>query len=337
MDNMGPMPLVVLAILASGYLFEFINGFHDTANAVATIIGTRVLKRGVAICFAALLNFAGAMIGTAVAKTIGKDIIHEDAINSSVILCGLLGAIVWNLFTWYHGLPSSSSHALIGGLVGVAVVESGWSSVQYTGVIKVMLGLVLTPIISLFGACLMMVMMRWICMGILKTKLDRSFRILQLFSAGFMAFSHGSNDAQKTMGIITITLLAAGLQVPGADGSFQVQTWVIVTCALTMALGTGAGGSRITNNVIKIVELDPAKGFVAESFSAILILIATIIGLPVSTTHTLSSAVAGTGWSEGPAAVRWLLVFRMVWAWVFTIPCSALLGSIFALIWKAFS
>jgi len=311
--------LVVIAALA----FDYINGFHDAANAVATVVSTGVLPLRTAILLAALLNFAGALTGTSVAATIGKGLIEPSAVTQVVVLSALLAATFWNLATWYFGIPSSSSHALVGGLVGSALAHAGGRSIRSEGLIKIIESLVVSPLVGFAFGFALMVAIVWACRGRSPSRLSWTFRRLQVASAGFLALSHGSNDAQKTMGIIAMSLaLYAGASQAGAH--FHVPLWVMVACAVAMGAGTMAGGVRIIKTMgTKIIELKPVDGFAAETSAAVTILAASHLGMPVSTTHVLSGAIMGVGSSRRVSAVRWGVTVRIMWAWVLTIPVSA--------------
>ena len=311
-------------VIVAALIFDFINGFHDAANAIATVVSTGVLPLRTAILLAAVLNFLGALTGTAVASTIGKGLITPDAITQVVVLSALIGAIFWNLFTWYHGIPSSSSHALIGGLVGAGVAGAGAPAVHFDGVLKIVKSLVISPLVGFLLGLLIIVVLQWVFRRGRPAKLSRMFRVLQLFSSGFMAVSHGSNDAQKTMGVITMSLVAAGMVEHHGD-VFSVPFWVMIVCAAAMGLGTACGGVRIIKTMgTKIIDLKPIHGFAAETSAATTIIFASHLGLPVSTTHVISGAIMGVGSSEGVSAVRWGTSVRILWAWVLTIPISAL-------------
>jgi PiT family inorganic phosphate transporter len=317
--------LVVVAALA----FDYINGFHDAANAVATVVSTGVLPLRTAVLLAALLNIIGAFHGTAVASTIGQGLVAPEAVSQVVVLSALVGAIAWNLFTWYFGIPSSSSHALVGGLVGAGIARAGARAIQLSGLLKVVESLVLSPLVGFVLGFILMITLFWICRRGRPARVSGTFRHLQMLSAGFMAVSHGSNDAQKTMGIITMSLAAYGA-VAGEPGRFAVPAWVIFACALAMGLGTMAGGVRIIKTMgVKIIDLKPIHGFAAETSAAVTILTASHFGLPVSTTHVLSGAIMGVGSSQRISAVRWGVTARIVWAWVLTIPISAAVSSLF--------
>jgi inorganic phosphate transporter, PiT family len=315
--------LIVVLVVVAALAFDYINGFHDAANAVATVVSTGVLPLRTAILLAALLNFAGALTGTAVAATIGKGLIEPGAVNQLVVLSALLGATLWNLLTWYFGIPSSSSHALVGGLVGSALAHAGGRSIRFEGLFKVIESLVVSPLVGFALGFVLMVAIVWACRGRSPSRLSWAFRRLQVASAGFMALSHGSNDAQKTMGIIAMSLaLYSGDSEAGAH--FHVPVWVMVACAVAMGAGTMAGGVRIIKTMgTKIIDLKPVDGFAAETSAAVTILAASHLGMPVSTTHVLSGAIMGVGSSRRVSAVRWGTTARIMWAWVLTIPVSA--------------
>ncbi len=317
-------PLLV-AVLILAVAFDYVNGFHDTANAIATSVATRALRPAHAIFMAAAFNFIGAFAGTAVAKTIGPGLVDEATTTQVVVAAALVGAIAWNLITWRLGIPSSSSHALIGGLVGATLVAAGVASIKVAGFLeKVVLPLVSSPVIGFVLAFVLMVALFWIFRGADRRPLARRFRRLQLLSAGFMAFSHGSNDAQKTMGVITLALFAAGV-IPTVD----VPTWVILLAATAMSLGTAAGGWRIMATMgHRVVELEPIHGFAAETTAATVIITAAHLGMPVSTTHVISSAIMGVGTSKGAHGVRWGVARGILVAWVVTIPAAGLVGAL---------
>jgi PiT family inorganic phosphate transporter len=317
--------LVLVLVVAVALVFDYINGFHDTANAIATVVSTGVLPIRTAILLAAVLNFGGALLGTAVASTIGKGLIEPSAVTQVVVLSALVGAIFWNLFTWYFGIPSSSSHALVGGLVGAGIAHAGTPAVQVEGLLKIVKSLILSPLVGFFAAFWVMITIFWIIRGARPATLSRVFRRLQMLSAGFMALSHGSNDAQKTMGIITMSLVAYGsVSGTGSSGKFQVPYWVILCCATAMALGTAAGGVRIIKTMgTKIIDLKPIHGFAAETAAAATILTSSALGMPVSTTHVITGCIMGAGASQRVSAVRWGVTTKILWAWVLTIPISA--------------
>ncbi len=313
--------LVLVVVIA--LVFDYINGFHDTANAIATVVSTGVLPIRTAVLIAAALNFAGALTGTAVASTIGKGLIEPAAVTQVVVLSALVGAIFWNLFTWYFGIPSSSSHALVGGLVGAGIGRAGMGAVQSAGVVKVVKSLIISPLVGFVCAFAVMIVIYWIVRKTRPAVVNRRFRVLQMVSAGFMALSHGSNDAQKTMGIITIALVAYGA-IPLGAGKLPVPLWVVLACATAMALGTAAGGARIIKTMgTKIIDLKPIHGFAAETAAAATILSSSYMGMPVSTTHVITGCIMGAGSSQRVSAVRWGVTTRILWAWVLTIPVSA--------------
>jgi PiT family inorganic phosphate transporter len=312
--------LVVIAALA----FDFINGFHDTANAIATCISTRALSIRSAILMAAVLNFAGAMISTKVAATIGKGIVDPGHVTQMVVLAGIFGAILWDLITWYYGLPSSSSHAIIGGIMGAVIAHTGVSALHWAGLKKIILSLILSPVVGTIAGFIFMVIMMWLFRNKAPYNLNKGFRKLQVLSAAFMAFSHGTADAQKSMGVITMALVSYG-----ALQTFHVPAWVMIACALSMALGTAVGGWRIIKTVGRdFVKLQPVHGFCVETASAGVILGASAIGMPTSTTHVITSTILGVGLSKRFSAVNWQVAGRILWAWVLTIPASALISYI---------
>jgi len=311
--------LVLLVVLGLAVAFDYINGFHDTANAIATSVSTRALKPGWAIGMSAVANFFGALTGTAVARTVGSDLIDTQVESQTVIAAALIGAIVWNLLTWRLGIPSSSSHALIGGLLGAALVASGIESWQIEGIVgKVLIPLFASPIIGFIIGLALMVVIFNVFRRAHPGRLNGVFRRLQVLSAAYMAFSHGSNDAQKTMGIMTLALVTAGVL-----DEFVVPLWVILVAASAISLGTAAGGWRIIKTMgTKVVKLDPVHGFAAETTAATVIFGATQLGMPVSTTHVISSAIMGVGSSDRFKTVRWGVARTIVTAWFLTIPAS---------------
>jgi inorganic phosphate transporter, PiT family len=314
--------VLLVAVIIAALLFDYINGFHDTANAIATCVSTRALSVRSAIVMAAVLNFVGAMISTKVAGTIGKGIVDASSITQMVVLAGIMGAIVWNLVTWYYGLPSSSSHAIIGGLVGSVISHAGVNALHWKGLQKIITVLLVSPVVGAFFGFLFMVGLMWIFKDSAPYGLNKNFRKLQVLSAAVMAFSHGTADAQKSMGVITMALVSYGTLT-----TFDVPTWVKVACAVAMALGTAAGGWRIIKTVgHDFVKLQPVHGFCVETASAGVILGASAMGLPTSTTHVITSAILGVGLSKRMSAVNWSVAYRIVMAWVITIPASALMG-----------
>ncbi len=314
----GMLLLVVVLALA----FDFSNGWHDSANAIATVVSTRVLRPLPAVLLAAVLNIAGAFMSTAVAKMVGVGIVDPTAVTLAVVAAALGGAILWNLFTLLLGLPSSSSHALIGGLVGAGLAHGGPDVVKLSGLRKVLEAMILSPFFGFMVAFLLMVAVSWIAFRTQRHIALRAFSRLQIVSASFMAFSHGANDAQKAMGIITLALLSAG-----AISTAEVPAWVIISCALAMGLGTAVGGWRIIRTLgMRIVKLEPVHGFAAETGAAVVLMATAQIGLPVSTTHTITSAVMGVGAVKRLSAVRWGVTARILYAWIFTLPGAALLA-----------
>jgi len=323
----GNLTLLLLVVLALAVLFDYINGFHDTANAIATSVSTRALKPEHAILMSATANFVGALTGTAVAKTIASGLATtpEGPAGQTIVAAALVGAIAWNLLTWRLGIPSSSSHALIGGLLGAVIVSVGFSAIKLDGVRdKVLLPLVLSPIAGITIGFLFMVVLLNIFRRAHPRRMNDRFRRLQILSAAYMAFSHGSNDAQKTMGIMTLALFSAGL-LPNTD----IPIWVILLAASAISLGTAAGGWRIIRTMgQKVVKLDPVHGFAAETTAATIIFTASHFGMPVSTTHVISSAIMGVGASDRLSAVRWGVAGNIIIAWILTIPASALAAAI---------
>ncbi len=316
---------LLILVVVTALIFEYINGFHDSANAIATVVSTKVLTARAAIVYAGVLNIAGAFMGTHVATTIGKGIVSTDSVTQGVILCALLSAIIWNLFTWYYGIPSSSSHALIGGLMGAAIAKAGYHVVLFEGVTKkVLVPMISSPVIGFVIGGLCMVVILWVCKRANPNSVNKYFKKLQLVSSGIMALSHGSNDAQKTMGIITLALVSYH-----ALPTFEVPYWVILGCAVTMGLGTMAGGWRIIRTMgSKMIKLKPVHGFAAETSAAAVILTASHFGIPVSTTHVISTSIMGVGSTKGVHAVKWGIVGNIVMAWVLTIPVCMVIAAI---------
>ncbi|HEV7517146.1 MAG TPA: anion permease [Thermoanaerobaculia bacterium] len=312
-------------IIVVALAFDFLNGFHDAANSIATVVSTRVLAPQKAVLWAAFFNFVAAFVlGTSVAKTIGKGMIDLNVVTNQVILAGLLGAIVWNLITWYYGLPVSSSHALIGGYAGAAVARAGFRAILLSGWSKTLVFIVLAPLIGMILGLGLTILVTWIFRRWRPSRLDRLFRRLQLVSAGLYSLGHGGNDAQKTMGIITGLLVASG-QLK----DFKVPLWVILISHAAIALGTMFGGWRIVKTMgTKITKLQPFGGFCAETAGAITLLGATLAGIPVSTTHTITGAIVGVGASRRLSAVKWGVAGRIVWAWILTIPIAAAVSAV---------
>ena len=340
---------IFLIVLLTALVFEYINGFHDAANAIATVVSTKVLTPRQAIALAAVFNLIGALMGTAVASTIGKGLVDTNVITMVTIFSGLMGAIIWNLITWWFGLPSSSSHALIGGLCGAALASAGgnwnvlhWATTDAKGAAaglwpKVVLPMITSPLIGFFGGAFLMFVLTLLIHRFTPRIVNGVFGKLQLVSAGLMAHSHGSNDAQKTMGIIALALFtgtksgafdalpawASFLQTP----EFKIDQWLVITCAIVMAAGTAAGGWRIIRTMgHKMVKLQPVHGFAAETTAALIIHYASVLGIPLSTTHAISTSIMGVGAVKRFGAVKWTVVERILWAWVFTLPVCGLLG-----------
>jgi PiT family inorganic phosphate transporter len=322
---MTPHLLVAVGLIITALCFDFINGFHDAANSIATVVSTRVLSPLQAVIWAAFFNFVAAFtFGTAVAKTIGNGMIDISAVTSAVIFGGLIGAIVWDLITWYFGLPTSSSHALIGGYAGAAVARAGIGVIIASGWTKTLIYIVLAPLMGLVLGLLIEISILWIFRRQTPLRVDRVFRRLQLVSAAAYSLGHGTNDAQKTMGIIAGVLFTAGYLK-----AFTIPLWVILAAHSAIALGTLSGGWRIIHTMgSKITKLQPVSGFAAETAGAITLFIASHFGVPVSTTHTITGAIVGVGATRRLSAVRWGVAGRIVWAWILTIPMAALLGAV---------
>jgi PiT family inorganic phosphate transporter len=320
------MELALFAVVAVALFFDFTNGFHDTANSIATSVSTRALSPRAAVLMAAVLNFAGAFVSLEVAATVAKGIVDPSAITLDVVLAGLVGAITWNLITWYAGLPSSSSHALIGGILGSAIAASGWGVVEWAGLKdKVLIPSLLAPFLGVVLAAALMIAITWLIFRQAPGRMNTLFRRLQLVSGGFVAFTHGTNDAQKTMGIIALALIASG-HLPADE--FDVPLWVIVSSATAMAAGTYAGGWRIIATLgSRIAKLDPPQGFAAQTACASILWTTAHFGFPVSTTHTISGSVLGAGATRRLSAVRWGVAGNILVAWLLTIPCAALVGA----------
>jgi PiT family inorganic phosphate transporter len=361
---------LIFTVILIALVFEYINGFHDTANSIATVVSTKVLAPRQAVAMAAATNLLGALWGTAVAKTIASGLLDTKVVSmtSEIMICALLGGIIWNLITWWFGLPSSSSHALIGGLCGSALAASddNWKVIVWAqpshehwwlgkGLLwKVIIPMVTSPIAGLLLGFIVMAALYFLLQHVRPAKVNRFFGVAQIFSAGGMGFMHGTNDAQKTMGIIALTLLAATqaghleqlpswlsflrTPTPAPGKGMEIAVWIKVVCALTMAAGTAVGGWRIIKTLgHKMVKLHPINGFAAETSSATVILAATCLGIPVSTTHNISAAIMGVGAARRLNAIRWTVVERMVWAWILTIPVTAGLAYLFVRILRAFS
>jgi inorganic phosphate transporter, PiT family len=321
-----PDGAIVAAIILVALVFDFVNGFHDAANSIATVVSTRVLSPRYAVIWAAFFNFiAFLFFGLHVANTIGKGIIDPAVVDPGVIFSALVGAIAWDMITWFYGIPSSSSHALIGGLAGAAVAKAGAGSLDTAGLAKVTVSIVLSPLLGLVLAFILMMLVFWILRRSTPAKVDGWFRRGQLLSAALYSLGHGGNDAQKTMGIITVLLFATGR----LGDTFYVPLWVVLACHAAMALGTLSGGWRIVRTMgLKITKLKPVGGFCAETGGAITLFLATGLGIPVSTTHTITGSIIGVGAVTKLSAIRWGVAGRIVWAWVLTIPCSAFISAL---------
>ena len=317
--------LSVIALIAFALIFDYINGFHDAANSIATVVSTRVLSPGQAVIWAAFFNFVAAFtFGTAVAKTVGSGLVDISIVTFTVIFAGLVGAIIWDLITWYYGLPTSSSHALIGGYAGAAITKAGWGAILIAGWTKTLIFIVLAPLIGMSLGFLLMVAIMWTFSRTSPGRVDHWFRRLQLLSAAAYSLGHGGNDAQKTMGIIAGALFAGGY-IP----VFRIDLWVVLAAHAAIALGTLSGGWRIIHTMgSKITKLQPVGGFAAETAGAISLFTATHLGVPVSTTHTITGAIIGVGSIRRLSAVRWGIAGRIVWAWILTIPASALIAAL---------
>jgi PiT family inorganic phosphate transporter len=318
--------LTLVAVIVVALFFDFTNGFHDTANSIATSVSTRALSPRLAVLTAAVLNFAGAFVSIKVAATVAKGIVDPEAITLKIVLGGLVGAITWNLITWYLGLPSSSSHALIGGMIGSASAAEGFDVVKWRGLYeKVLIPSLAAPFSGVLGAAAIMVVLLWIIRRRSPGVVNRVFRRLQLVSGGFVAFTHGTNDAQKTMGIIALALVASG----HLDAEkFDVPLWVILCAALAMGAGTYAGGWRIIKTLgQRVAKLDPPQGFAAQTACASILWATAHYGFPVSTTHVISGSVLGAGATRRFSAVRWGVAGNIVLAWLMTLPCAAVVGA----------
>jgi len=324
---------VVILLITLALIFDFINGFHDAANSIATVVSTRVLSPAIAVVWAAFFNFVAAFGGgVKVANTMGKGVIHFELLKSqgttmvlSVIFASLLGAILWNLLTWWWGLPSSSSHALAGGLIGATLPALGLRGLVVDGIAKIALFIVLSPLIGMILGTTMMIVTTWIVRRRIPAQVDKWFRRLQLISSGIFSYSHGTNDAQKTMGIIAVILYGT----IWADRAFEVPFWVILICHAAIGLGTAFGGWRIVRTMgHSLTKLQPIGGFCAETGGGVTILAVSKLGIPVSTTHTITGAIVGVGATRGTRAVRWGVAGRIVWAWVLTIPAAAIMAAL---------
>jgi PiT family inorganic phosphate transporter len=318
---------VVVFLVALALVFDFMNGFHDAANAIATIVSTRVLRPQTAVLMAAFFNVVAIFVfQLKVATTVGKGTIDPAIIDHYVVFGALVGAIAWNVITWYYGIPSSSSHALIGGLVGAALIKAGPDGLVASGLIKAIAFIFVSPLLGMLLGSMMMLLVSWLCNRVTPRSMDKWFRRLQLVSASLYSLGHGGNDAQKTMGIIWMLLIAAGI----SKSSDPLPMWVVFSCYISIGLGTMFGGWRIVKTMgQKITKLKPVGGFCAETGGAMTLFLATALGIPVSTTHTITGAIVGVGATKRLSAVRWGIAGTIVWAWVLTIPCSALIAAIF--------
>ena len=333
MDGALPFYLLV-ALIGVALLFDFLNGLHDAANSIATVVSTRVLSPQLAVCWAAFFNFiAFLFFGLHVAETIGRGIVEVDVITPAVVFGALMGAISWNVITWLLGIPSSSSHALIGGLLGAGISAGGIGVVESSGVIKTTVAIFLSPTIGLIVAMLLVIITSWLFRRVSATTSDRSFRRMQLVSAAAYSLGHGGNDAQKTMGIIAVLLYSQG----ALGSEFYVPFWVVISAQLAMGLGTLMGGWRIVHTMgSKITRLTPHQGFCAETGGAIMLFSATWLGIPVSTTHTITGCIMGVGAARRASAVRWGVAGNIVIAWIVTLPASAIIAALFYWLTRAF-
>jgi len=329
----------IAAIVVVAFIFDFINGFHDSANSIATIVGTRVLSPVAAVIWAACFNFAAVFtIGTAVAKAISKGMIDGNIVTPEVVLGGLIGAIIWNLITWFYGIPSSSSHALIGGYAGAAIARAGWAAIEWgTKWIQTLSFIVISPLVGLTAGFLLMVMVYWLFQKMAPARVDRFFRVAQLMSSAALSLAHGGNDAQKTMGIIVSLLISVKPLMATQTGIWHhlylandgVPLWVEMTAYTAISLGTLFGGWRIVHTMgSRITKLRPVSGFCAETGGALAITLASHYGIPVSTTHTITGAIVGVGATTRFSAVRWGIARRIVWAWLITIPASGIMAAL---------
>lgn len=327
MDTLAPSLTVIIILVTLALLFDFMNGFHDAANAIATVVSTGVLKPGQAVAMAAIFNvLAFFVFSLSVAKTIGKGTIEPSIIDHYVVFGALIGALFWNLVTWYFGIPSSSSHALIGGLIGAAVAKGGTDTLIAGGLYKIISFIVLSPLLGFVLGALMMLIVSWLFVKSTPMKVDKWFRRLQLVSASVFSLGHGGNDAQKTMAIIWMLLISTGY-AQASDSA--PPSWVVYSCYAAIGLGTLFGGWRIVKTMgQKITKLKPVGGFCAETGGAVTLIMATVFGIPVSTTHTITGAIVGVGSSQKMSAVRWGVAGNIVWAWVLTIPASAFVAAV---------
>jgi PiT family inorganic phosphate transporter len=317
---------ILVGLIAVALLFDFLNGLHDAANSIATIVSTRVLRPQYAVAWAAFFNMIAFLVfGLHVARTLGTGIIDANLVDAEVIFAALAGAIVWNIVTWMYGIPSSSSHALVGGLVGAGLAKSGFSAIVWSGVVKTAAGIVLSPFTGFVLALLLVLVVSWVFVRQTPFAVDRTFRVLQFFSASLYSLGHGGNDAQKTMGIIAVLLYSQGM----LGSEFYVPLWVVLSCQAMLALGTLFGGWRIVHTMgSKITRLNPMQGFCAETGGALTLFGATWLGVPVSTTHTITGAIVGVGAARRVSAVRWGIAGNIVVAWIITLPVSGLIAAL---------
>ena len=318
---------VVALLVMLALVFDFMNGFHDAANSIATVVSTGVLKPAQAVVFAAFFNFVAIFIfHLSVAATVGKGIVQPGVVDTHVVFGALVGAVAWNVITWYYGIPSSSSHALIGGIVGAVIAKTGTGSLISTGIMRTVTFIFVSPLLGFILGSLMMLLVAWVFRRVRPSRVDKWFRRLQLVSAGAYSLGHGGNDAQKTIGIIWMLLIATGYAV---EGEASPPTWTIVSCYLAIGLGTMFGGWRIVKTMgQKITKLKPVGGFCAETGGAMTLFLATAMGIPVSTTHTITGAIVGVGSTQRASAVRWGVAGNIIWAWVLTIPASAFMAGV---------
>ena len=317
---------VVVLLVVLGLIFDFMNGFHDAANSIATVVSTGVLRPGQAVVFAAFFNFVAYFVfHLSVAATIGKGLADPGVVDVHVVFGALVGAITWNLITWYYGIPSSSSHALIGGIVGAVIAKAGPAALVYSSVLKTVAFIFVSPALGFLLGTLMMIGVAWTFRRVRPSRIDRWFRSVQLVSAGAYSLGHGGNDAQKTVGIIWMLLIATGF---AAQGAAEPPGWVVLSCYAAIALGTMFGGWRIVKTMgQRLTKLKPVHGFCAETGGAFTLFLAALLGIPVSTTHTITGAIVGVGSAQRASAVRWGVAGNIVWAWIFTIPASALVAA----------
>lgn len=333
MDHSISLPLLV-GLIALALAFDFLNGLHDAANAIATVVSTRLLSPLVAVGFAAFGNFAAYwFVGLHVAETVGKGIVNKDVVTPAVVFGALIGAMAWNILTWLKGIPSSSSHALIGGLLGAGITHAGPGAVEASGTFKTVAAIFLSPLIGFAIAMLLMLLTSWMFRGIQPRRVNKSFKGLHLISSAAYSISHGGNDAQKTMGIIAVLLYSTG----HLDGEFHVPEWVVISCYLAIAMGTLSGGWKIIKTMgSKLTKLNHHSGFCASAAGSVVVFGASAMGIPISTTHAITGSVVGTGAAKRASAVRWSVASRVIIAWFITIPASAVVGALFYLLTRLF-